>query len=770
MSSKLTNFFGSLEKKALGTLRTVENAVVDAAKKVENAVEHAPADLFEAGEKTVASAVSGLKAAASASTERTFTTGRDGFVAVDSNGQITGGRAPGARVGSLDLPKGPLDSLLEIIGDNDGQKRPVTYSLPGGKSVQVATDTSGHGALSLGDLNGAALSQGLDPKTGGMVKVGVSTPGAEGDQANVLVLPKNYDGPIFVCDIDDTLRDTSYLDLAEGKTQSPIAGAKELLQSVADKGIPIVYLSAGPDRIHSQNEAFLKQLPPGPLLDRSDMSLMDVVPFNGIQTQRQGAYKAGVLGQLKQTYPNAQLFGLGDDKYGDAIAYTEQNATTYIHDVAPGNDNLPLDFHGTLTKDYDPAFIAKVGADLQAAVQRSASFGNAAQPVDALAALSKELDKVSGAKVTQGNTLTPFIDGQNAFPQVLNAINAAKTSITYETFEFHTGEQTADQITDALIAAAKRGVTVKVMADSIGSKDILFHHNSNLEKLMAAGIEVHKYNPIDSINDVDFHRDHRKTMVVDGSTAFVGGMNTGDQYFGGPDVPGRFHDVFARLTGPAVQQVARDFADAWTGDGGSPLPASIANPPASAPQQGGVPVRIVEHTPGDDDNIHATYLAMINNAKSQINVENSYPMTDDLVAALSAAAARGVNVRYIVGSDEGAIGEDAQKNYQKLIDAGVQIFQYPTPIHTKSLSIDGLVACVGSSNVDNVSLYRNREITAVVEDPSWVKQYDASMFDRDVVGAPDGRKSVLLPRDLNESWFTRFKDTVIADLWPDTFE
>jgi uncharacterized protein DUF2183 len=292
---------------------------------------------------------------------RPFAMGRDGFVAVDDQGAITGGIPPSARVRERDIHAGPLDPLFDTVAH--GEEADVHFQLPDGGDVKLHSDEDGGATLPLNALHG------LKP---GLNTLPVSTPKGDSDESNVLVLPHNYDGPIFISDIDDTLRDTSLGDLVTGKTQEPIPGAKDLLGSVASRGVPIVYLSAGVDRIRPQNEEFLSQLPPGILLDRDHLGLGDLNPFG--QAKAQGDYKAGVIEQLKKAYPNAQLFGIGDDKYGDAMAYTKEGATAYIHDVVPGNKNIPKDFHGTITKDYTPEFRAKVDSDLDAAIARSKSF------------------------------------------------------------------------------------------------------------------------------------------------------------------------------------------------------------------------------------------------------------------------------------------------------------------------------------------------------------------------------------------------------------
>lgn len=701
--------------------------------------------------------------------ERPFAMGRDGFVAVDARGQVVGGRPPSARVRDHDFPGTRLDPLVEII--SDAEPRDVTFRLPGGRRFTTRTDDAGATTLPLNELARGDLSTGVDPRRGGLVTAQVETPNGTGDESNVLVLPQDYDGPIFICDIDDTLRDTKVVDLATGKTQRPIDGARELLQSVAGKGIPIVYLSAGPDRIRPGNEAFLDQLPRGVFLDRDGLGLKDLDPRGDAQARQQALYKSAAIAQLKNTFRSAQLFGLGDDKYGDAMAYTRQGVRAYIHDVIPGNDHLPADFDGVLTRDYSAGFRRQVGQELDAAIARSASYGGTPAPDNWMGRMSSLLDGLTGTRATAGNAVTPLIDGDEAFPEILKAIDGAQRSLYYEVFQFHGDHKVTKEITDRLIAAHQRGVKVRVALDAYGSELTPWGGNESVERLRAAGIEVASYNPIDSLQDLDIHRDHRKVVIADNQTAFVGGMNTGDQYFG-PDTPWRLHDAFVRIQGPAVADVVSHFYDSWGESGGSAVPAAEQRipPPPPPPAGGGTKTRIIAHEPHQDRNIRAAYLAMFDSARERINVENTFPMSDDLVDSLSAAAQRGVEVRYIVAPGGDVVSTIARKNYQRLLDAGVHIYVYPGPIHTKSISVDGKIASIGSSNVDNMALHRDREIVALVEDPAWVQKLDARLFDRDVVGDGKGRKTVELPRTLDEPFWTRLKNWVVHTVVPDSYE
>lgn len=299
--------------------------------------------------------------------------GVDGYVAFDPrSSQFLAGDTGGVRLAddhlSWLLPKG----LSTMLASGDGHEK-VKLSLQGGAAIDSgSTNRSGFDPITVSELQQLG-PKGLDPKRGGLLKIQVAAEGQTTEQ-RMLALPKNYDGPIFVSDIDDTLRPTTLTDVVAGTTQAPIAGAKELLQGVAAKGVPIIYLSAGPQRIGTLNDDFLRQMPEGVLLARQNMDVMGFSPRNVDQAKSQGDYKAQRLADLRANFPNAKIFGLGDDKYGDANAYTAVQAQAFIHDVRPGNDNIPANFSGTITKDYDAKFRATVLGALDSAIAGSDSF------------------------------------------------------------------------------------------------------------------------------------------------------------------------------------------------------------------------------------------------------------------------------------------------------------------------------------------------------------------------------------------------------------
>ncbi len=380
-----------------------------------------------------------------------------------------------------------------------------------------------------------------------------------------------------------------------------------------------------------------------------------------------------------------------------------------------------------------------------------------------LASLSKELDAKTNTRATVGNQVRVFIDGESALPEILAAIDAATTTICYETYNFLPHDPVAQQVAEHLMRARKRGVEVRVVVDAFGSRDILFVHNKTLAELRQHGVEVHEYNPIDNLNDLNPRRDHRKVVLVDGSTAFVGGMNTGVRFMGKRSTPGRRHDAFARIRGPAVAKVAQSFVKSWQKAGGSAF-ALATSTVAPQTQTSGTTVRIVEQGPSEAKSIRAAYLTLIEHATSEINIENSFPLADDIAQALVRAAKRGVRVRLIAGTGEGILGIAARRKFSALRKAGVEIFFYPTRVHTKAMSVDGQVCTIGSANFDNVALAHNREIICLIEDPSFTAEFNRQLFERDLVGSPDGAKTHLL--SAKQSVWGRFATGVVGLLWP----
>jgi hypothetical protein len=307
--------------------------------------------------------------------ETHFITAHDGFMAVDKARHITAGVNPSAVEHNIPTGKWGRSALFKILAERD-RRTQISFSVGGLTIDGQATDREAEMDVSLADAFGQRLLAGLNPAQGGIASVTVNgSDKVVAAIAKVLVLPRDYDGPIFISDIDDTLRSTDIKEIVEGERQPPIPGVDTILKGVARVRVPIIYLSAGTTAIHSQNEDFLSQLPPGILLDNQDwrFGLSDL--SNAASAAHQAGYKYGVLLKIRETYPNAKLYGIGDDKYGDALAYTKAGVRAFIHDVAPAHakdpDYVPANFSGVKTPTYTDAFSIALLAEIAGAVKDS---------------------------------------------------------------------------------------------------------------------------------------------------------------------------------------------------------------------------------------------------------------------------------------------------------------------------------------------------------------------------------------------------------------
>jgi hypothetical protein len=306
--------------------------------------------------------------------ERHFITAHDGFMAVDSARHITVGVNPSAVAHSTPSFKSPWATLLKTIGWRDRGTR-ITFSTGGQTIDGKATDRDAEKSVSLTAAFGQALLADLNTARVNIANLTINASDTPQAIAKVLVLPRDYDGPVFISDIDDTLRATDIPSILKGDRQPPIDGVEAILSGVAGMGVPIIYLSAGTTAIHSQNEDFLSQLPPGILLDNQDwkFGLSDL--SNADSAAHQAAYKYGMLQKIRETYPRFKPYGIGDDKYGDALAYTKAGVKAFIHDVAPAHANdphyVPANFSGVKTPSYTDAFRIALLADIAGAVKDS---------------------------------------------------------------------------------------------------------------------------------------------------------------------------------------------------------------------------------------------------------------------------------------------------------------------------------------------------------------------------------------------------------------
>ena len=322
-------------------------------------------------------------------------------------------------------------------------------------------------------------------------------------------------------------------------------------------------------------------------------------------------------------------------------------------------------------------------------------------------------DALTRRPLESGNVLETLHDGEEAFPRMLAALAAARNSVWLATYIFQT-DRVGRQFVDALAAAARRDVQVRVLVDGIGE----WYDSPHVVPLLRrAGVRAERFLPPRllppslSLNC----RNHRKILVVDGAVAYIGGMNLGGREVGG-STGHRMSDIHFRLRGPIVRQLGEVFAEDWLFATSEVLTEA---PPQS--RQGNSVCRAVTGGPdGDVDKLLLIILSAVASAERQVQIMTPYFIPPlELVAALEAAALRGLEVSVVVPrrSNLRYIDWATLHWIPALVRRGVRVYlQEPPFSHAKLFVIDARYAHVGSVNVDTRSLRLNFEIAVEVYD------------------------------------------------------
>ena len=309
------------------------------------------------------------------------------------------------------------------------------------------------------------------------------------------------------------------------------------------------------------------------------------------------------------------------------------------------------------------------------------------------------------------------------------------------------------QFAQALIAKQRQGVQVNLIRDSVGT---IATPADFFNRLTDSGIRVLEFNPVNPLaarKDWALNqRDHRKLLIVDGRTAFLGGINISSVYSSGSsgrqvrpkavDEDGEvadtgWRDTHLQLQGPVVAELQKIFLATWEKQRGEPLAAKSYFPRPEA--VGKQVVRAIASSPDEPfSQIYATLLSAISSAESSVRLTNAYFVPDpQLLATLEAAAARGVDVSLILPSrtDSWLVFHAGRGHYERLLRSGVKIFERRGAVlHSKTALIDGVWATVGSTNLDWRSFLHNHELNAVVLGAEFGAQVQA-MFEKDLAAS-----------------------------------
>lgn len=332
---------------------------------------------------------------------------------------------------------------------------------------------------------------------------------------------------------------------------------------------------------------------------------------------------------------------------------------------------------------------------------------------------------------TRGNDCELLIDGKATFDAIERAIDAAKHCIAFQ-FYIIRDDRLGRRMAAALARARSRGVRVMVLYDAIGSMHL---GEGWCDQLRADGVEVSCFKTSRTALSTNINfRNHRKVVIVDGSVAFLGGHNIGDEYMGESPTFGPWRDTHVRIAGPAALAVQLSFAEDWRWATGDELSTVAWSVPA---ERGHEHVAILPTGPADDlESCSLMYLHLISRAQRRLWVASPYFVPDQATfAALQLAALRGVDVRVIIPRkpDNMLVRMSALTYIPEATAAGIRAYSHTVGFMHQKVMLSDDLACVGTANLDNRSLRINFEISALAHGGTLSKQVEA-MFHRDFEG------------------------------------
>jgi len=342
---------------------------------------------------------------------------------------------------------------------------------------------------------------------------------------------------------------------------------------------------------------------------------------------------------------------------------------------------------------------------------------------------------LAGAQTTTGNRYEVLDNGDGFFPPMLDAIRSARRRIDLETYIYSTGD-ISDRFTDALEAAARRGVSVTVIVDAIGSDRM---PGETWNRLKGAGVHLGDYGTptwykLQQLN----YRTHRKILAVDGRVAFTGGAGVAQHWIGNADTPDHWRDTMVRVEGPLVRMIegAFDVNMVLTIRPSEPIVESDGGADPVGTLGHGDSAFVVRSSTGGSNDLKRTYMVAIAAARRTLDICSPYFLTDRSTRwAIAQAARRGVHIRILTEGDrtDSKIVKFASRaKYEWLMSMGVEVYEYqPTMMHAKTFVVDGIWSMVGSANFDNRSLEMNDEMNVAVSDRGFAARLTRD-FNRDI--------------------------------------
>jgi len=335
-------------------------------------------------------------------------------------------------------------------------------------------------------------------------------------------------------------------------------------------------------------------------------------------------------------------------------------------------------------------------------------------------------EKLASFPILNGNSADLLVDGDATFDSIIEGIDQAENYILFQFFIVK-DDRIGQRIKRHLIARAEQGIQIYFLYDEVGSHQLGSIYRKELRK---AGVHIHSFNTRKGITNkfqINF-RNHRKVVVVDGRSAWIGGHNVGDEYLGRDPKFGHWRDTHLKISGPSVLAAQLSFLEDWYWATDAFIETISWKPAPSGSDN--KKVLVVPSGPADKlETAALMFHHAISAAKHRFWIASPYFVPDDaILSALQLAGLRGVDVRILIPDkpDHLLVYLAAFTYFEQVVETGVRFFRYTDGfLHEKVMLIDDDISTVGTANFDNRSFRLNFEITAVVKDREFSREIEA---------------------------------------------
>jgi cardiolipin synthase len=342
----------------------------------------------------------------------------------------------------------------------------------------------------------------------------------------------------------------------------------------------------------------------------------------------------------------------------------------------------------------------------------------------------KMVDTLTDMPFTKGNDVELLIDGDATFGSIVEGIESAKDYVLFQFFIVK-DDEIGTKIKDLLIRKAGEGVRIFFLYDEIGSSKLPRSYRNQLQE---AGVEVSAFNTTQGRRNrfqLNF-RNHRKIVVVDGHTAWIGGHNVGDEYLGRDPKFGHWRDTHVRMHGPAVIGAQISFTEDWYWATRETPELEWRPDPSTT---GDRKMLVIPTSPADArETASLMFIQAISGALERVWIASPYFVPDEgVLKALELADLRGVDVRILIPDepDHMLVYLAAFTFVDELANTGIGFYRYTGGfLHQKVVLVDDHIAVVGTANLDNRSLRLNFEVSTLTVDPSFASEV-AAMLEED---------------------------------------